>query len=112
MASQIKNVANPFIAEIVRPINVDAGFSQPGEHERTQFPRPLKTRHAEQYKRDIRQNLALINWLRLGSFFGFETIENAFGVVPGAQPVLSLPKTRWTPGLRRDIFDPVWQHSL
>jgi hypothetical protein len=86
MATQMKSVANRFI-------NADAGFSQPVEHERTQFPRPFKTRHAEQYKRDIRQKAAPINWLRLGSFFGFDT-------------------ARWTPAVRRDIFDPVWQHSL
>ena len=112
MATQIKSTANRFIAEGVRPINEDAGFPHPVEHERTQFSRSLKTRHTEQYKRDIGQKSAPINWLRLGSFFNFETIDNAFGVAPGARPVLSLPKVGWTPALRRDIFDRVWQHSL
>src|ERR1700722_5890432 len=101
MATRIKSVANRFVSESVRPINIDAGFSQPGEHERTQFPRLLKIRHTEQYKRDICQKSPPINWLRLGSFFGFETIDKASDVVPAARPVLSSPKTRWTPALRR-----------
>jgi hypothetical protein len=89
MATQIQIAPNRVTTEDRLSINEQIDFLNPVEHERTQFPRPLEIRHAKQYKRDIRQKSAPINWLRLGSFFGFDTIDDEFGLVPRTRLVLS-----------------------